>query len=154
SCPWPEKRDRRRKAARRHPSSRPRSSSCLQYRSTFAWRRKETARAGQEPARTPAISLVPDRAGLYQMLSSVLADLSLCRPPVAWPVGQAANAREDVAGQAGGRVLLRVDFERRLTAVAEDRVAALKVLDEALDGLRIKLDLLWALRNGDRLPPA
>src|SRR5688572_17807675 len=64
---------------------------------------------------------------------------------------EAADARECVVAVAGDRVLLRVHFHLRLAAVAEDLIAALKVLDEALHLLIEKLHLLRALRDLDRL---
>src|SRR5438132_4453245 len=73
------------------------------------------------------------------------------RPPGPFAIGEAAHAGEHVARDAGGRVLFRVDLERRLAAIAKDRIAALHILDKALDGLRIKQHLLGPLRNSDRL---
>src|SRR5438552_3109538 len=78
-------------------------------------------------------------------------DLRRLRPSGPFAIRQAAHAREHVARDAGGRVLFRVDLERRLAAIAKNGVAALHVFNEAFDRLWIKQHLLGPLRNCDRL---
>src|SRR5713101_4211356 len=60
-----------------------------------------------------------------------LPDLRLLRVADPLAPGETADAGEGEVGDAGGRVLLRVDLQLRLAAIAEVGVAALNVLHEA-----------------------
>src|SRR5437773_1959078 len=80
-----------------------------------------------------------------------LPDLRQLRPSGPGAVREAADAGEDVVVDAGLSVLHDGDLQLGLAAVAEDGVAALHALHESLHLLRLKLDLLRPLRDGDGL---
>src|SRR6059058_1543880 len=77
----------------------------------------------------------------------------LCQFRLSGPsaVGQATDAREVVLVDPGLSILHRGDLQLRLAAIAENGVAALHALDESLYLLRLKLDLLRPLPEGDCL---
>src|SRR5450759_5681644 len=66
-------------------------------------------------------------------------------------VREAAHAGEGVVRVARLDVLFRCGLDFRLASIAEDRIAALDVLDETFDSLRVELHLPWTLRDRDRL---
>src|SRR6266508_3634129 len=95
--------------------------------------------------------MVATRLPRQRVSGPVLPDLRRLRPSRPLTPREAADAREDVARDAGLHVLDGIDLERRLAAIAEVRVAAIDVLDEPFCRLRIKLHLLRPLPNRDGL---
>src|SRR5439155_7792916 len=80
-----------------------------------------------------------------------IPDFRLLRPPDPLSVRKAADTCEEILTDAGDRIFVGVDLQRRLAAIALDGIPALDILHEAFHLLSLELNLTRPLRDDDGL---